>query len=87
MILTRFCIFCDIQKFYNFSYVLFWNSIIITAIIITAFILQTNKVVSIFMKRNNVAFTLENGERKMIQCSDCGIECKSIEMETVSNDD
>lgn len=39
------------------------------------------------MKRNNVAFTLENGERKMIQCSDCGIECKSIEMETVSNDD
>lgn len=52
-----------------------------------AFILQTNKVVSIFMKRNNVAFTLENGERKMIQCSDCGIECKSIEMETVSNDD
>lgn len=37
------------------------------------------------MKHNNIAFTL--GERKMIQCSDCGIECKSIEMETVSNDD
>lgn len=42
-------------------------------------------MVSIFMKHNNIAFTL--GERKMIQCSDCGIECKSIEMETVSNDD